>query len=87
MPARQCFRRRSGAELYAWRTAMKMPVEWLAEELGVNPKTVRNWEAGRTKMSKLVLRRLEELGAEIKSTGAGDILTKKEGMASWRNLR
>ena len=34
----------SGAEIMAWRQSIGRPRKWLAEQLGVSPKTIESWE-------------------------------------------
>lgn len=36
--------KRTGAEIKAWRNAIGRTRRWLADQLGVSPKTVESWE-------------------------------------------
>lgn len=53
--------RLSGAEIMAWRTSIGKPRKWLAERLGVSPKTVESWEYGTRNTSGPALLLLEQL--------------------------
>jgi len=45
----------------AWRTSIGKPRKWLAERLGVSPKTVESWEYGTRNTSGPALLLLEQL--------------------------
>jgi transcriptional regulator with XRE-family HTH domain len=50
-----------GDHVQAWRTALTLPVETLAEEAGVTGRTVRNVEAGLTRKLETVQKLLDAL--------------------------
>jgi len=53
--------RLAGAEIMAWRTSLGKPRKWLAERLGVSPKTVESWEYETRNPSGPALLLLEQL--------------------------
>lgn len=47
-----------------WRTEIGKPRRWLAERLGVSPKTVESWEYGTRNPGGPALRLLRQLMAK-----------------------
>lgn len=54
----------------AWRDARKLSRKRLADELGVAPRTVFNYEAGTTPVKSIVIKRLRELERRLKPVEA-----------------
>lgn len=64
--------KRSGAEIMAWRTGLGRPRRWLADQLGVSPKTIESWEYGARNPSGPALLLIEQLIANTLSPKAVD---------------
>jgi len=68
----------SGPEIMAWRKAMGRPRRWLAERLGVSPKTIESWEYETRNPSGPALRLLELLMRESSPIEAGQQNAEKQ---------
>lgn len=64
--------KRSGAEIMAWRTGLGRSRRWLADQLGVSPKTVESWEYGARNPSGPALLLIEQLIASTPAPKAVD---------------
>ena len=51
-------RRITGSEIMAWRKGLGQPRKWLADLLGVSPKTIESWEYGTRNPSGPAIRLL-----------------------------
>jgi DNA-binding transcriptional regulator YiaG len=66
--------KRSGADIMAWRTGLGRSRRWLADQLGVSPKTVESWEYGARNPSGPALLLIDQL---IASNPAPKVKEKK----------
>lgn len=80
--------RMTDAELRVVREWLGLSPEWLAQHLGVSPRTVRHWEAGRYAIPDGVRLAVEELEASTTATVAttvGQLMDLPEpGLVTYR---
>jgi DNA-binding transcriptional regulator YiaG len=64
--------KRSGSEIMAWRTGLGRSRRWLADQLGVSPKTVESWEYEARNPSGPALLLIEQLIASNHTASSGE---------------
>lgn len=69
----------TGAEMRTLREALGLPVTWLAEQTGVQERTIRHWETGRNKVPADVAKLLRSIDANIETTVSQAVLQYVDG--------